>query len=238
MRPLTSICFGALTLLTSSPAASVATPCDGRRGRLEPYDETAELKPIFLRLGRMLSRDRLSGKGLTEEAFLGISHDLKVVNEHREHCEVHLYALESLLRDSCLAKCPTGGLRIAARYFSVKKDVLLSCFNYPEIYADEANADMLTKFWEEIVARRIPDYRFQGTSRPGLDILTGAGVWFRAQLTNEAQKAAYDAAVRENDNKLRMNELQQVLDRAVRILGFQMEHQKCRVNFMPDSAQK
>lgn len=189
-------------------------------------------------IGEMLSRDRLSGEGLTEEAFLGISHDLKVVNEHREHSEVHLYALEALLRDRCLAKCPTGGLRIAARYFSVKKDVLLSCFNYPEIYANQANADRLTRFWEELVARRIPGYRFQGTSRPGLDILIGAGVWSRDQLTNEAQKAVYDAAVRENDNKQRMNELQQVLDRAVRILGFQMKHQKCRVNFVPDGAQK
>ena len=233
-RIANAILAAAIALLArTAPAASVGV------GVLddEAYAHSAA-ETNLAAIGRMLSRDRLSGQGLTEEAFLGISHDLKIVNEHREHSEVHLYALEALLQDSCLAKCPTGGLRIAAKYFSVKKDVLLSCFNYPEIYADEANADLLAKFWEEIVARRIPDYRFQGTSRPGWGILTGAGVWSRAQLTNEAQKAAYDAAVRENDNKLRMNELQQVLDRAVRILGFQMKHQKCRVNFMSDSVQK
>lgn len=228
MRMSLCICMGLL-----APSATVGVGILNAEAYARSAAETN-----LAAIGKMLSRGRLSDKGLTEEVFRGISHDLKIVNEHREHPEVHLHALESLLRDSCLANCPTGDLRIAARYFSVKRDVLLSCFNYNEIYADEANADRLRMFWAEIMARRIPDYKFQGTSRPGLDILMGAGVWSRDQLTNETQKAAYDAAVRENDNKLRMNELQQVLDRAVRILGFQMKHQKCRVNLVPDSAQK
>ena len=47
------ICFGALSAFALALVAPAAAPCDGRRGRLEPYAETAELKALMSRYGGM-----------------------------------------------------------------------------------------------------------------------------------------------------------------------------------------
>ena len=47
------ICFGALSALALALVAPTAASGDGRRGRLEPYDEPAELKSLMSRYGGM-----------------------------------------------------------------------------------------------------------------------------------------------------------------------------------------
>ena len=174
----------------------------------------------------LIGKERSVATNSVDTVYCGIADDLKIINKHEHPRNVHMEAIEMLMRDKYLTQCPTGDIRKIIGYFKAKKDVLLSGFNFPDFYNLPKNRKCLDEFLAEVKNVKICDYKLQGTSRPGLDILIQAGVESRSQLTNELFLSMYDEAVRVNQQKLYMNQLQRLLDRIDRIFMFQMEHQK------------
>ena len=168
----------------------------------------------------LLEKERCGASDSLETVFAGIADDLRIINRYHSPEDVHKAALEMLLQDDYMLQCPSNGILNSVAYFNVKKDVLLSGFNYSDFYEFPKNKKALTDFLAEVKDRKIEGYRQQGTNLPGLQICLKAGVAFRSQLTNETLRAEYDEAVRINREKLQMNELQLLLDRIDRIFSY------------------
>lgn len=173
-----------------------------------------------------LSKERWASSNIEEKVFCGIRDDLRIINKYKGRRGLQKMALGILLRERYLARCPEGDLNLALAYFSVKKDVLLSCFAFSDFYESPANRASLLGFLSEIKKWKIPDYRLRGTANPGRDVLIRAGVPSREQLTNAVQISEYNQAVRVNGEQLVMNDLQLLLGRIDCILRFQMKYQE------------
>lgn len=108
----------------------------------------------------------------------------------------------------------------AAAYFQLKSDIIGDYFNLEEVRSDKARLLMIASFVGEVRSRLIPDYKNQGTTQPGLQILLNAQVREAADLPNAALKDAYAKAVKQNEEELKMNELQLALFSANQTLTF------------------
>ena len=172
----------------------------------------------------LLRKERCVESNAVEVVFRGIADDLWIVNKHDYPKDVQSVALELLLQDKYLIRCPTGDVRTSIWYFETKKNVLMSGLNLSDFYNSPKNRKCLDEFMAEVKDMKVCDYKLQGTSRPGLDVLIKAGVGSRYELTNALFKTMYDEAVRVNQQQLNMNNLQRLLDRIDRIFKFQKEH--------------
>lgn len=120
-----------------------------------------------------------------------------------------LSAFPNLIAKSCPADTASATIYIRNKFTTVS-----NYFNFNEVRADKERLLMVADFLSEVRSLRIPDYQNQGTNLPGREILAEAGVREAADLPTQAQKNAYSAAVKKNEDDAKMNELQTALSSA------------------------
>ena len=96
----------------------------------------------------------------------------------------------------------------AATYIAAKFTIIGNYFNFKEVREDKERLLMIANFLREVRSLRIPNYQNRGTNMPGRDILEKAGVHEVADLPTQAQKDAVAAAVKKNEEDMKMNQLQ------------------------------
>lgn len=117
-----------------------------------------------------------------------------------------LSAFPNLIAKTCPAATATATIYIRIKYTTIG-----NYFNFNEVRAGKERLLMVANFLGEVRSLRIPGYQNQGTNLPGREILEKAGVREVADLPTQAQKDAVAAAVKKNEEDMKMNELQTAL---------------------------
>ena len=134
-----------------------------------------------------------------------------------------------VLFSNVLAKPSPADTARATTYFQLQRSIVLDYLNLEEVRSDKARLTEIAHFVGEVRSRMIPGYTNRGTAQPGLDILVQAGVRDASSLTDPVQKAAYETAVRDNEQDMLMNKLQLELYSTNEILTFHLLH--CAAHF-------
>lgn len=114
-----------------------------------------------------------------------------------------LAALPNLIDKKSPADTAAATVYIRSKYTTIG-----SYFNLNEVRADKERLLMIANFLGEVRSLRIPNYQNQGTNLPGREILAKAGVREAAELPTQEERDAFAAAVKKNEEDMKMNELQ------------------------------
>lgn len=121
-----------------------------------------------------------------------------------------------------IAKTCPKGTAAATAYIAAKSTSLGSYFSFKEISGNKDRLLMIAEFLGEIRSLRIRNYQNRGTNIPGREILENAGVHEVADLPTQAQKDAVAAAVKKNEEDMKMDQLQGFLFSADSNLTFHL----------------